>query len=93
MSDSQKPLSQTTLTEPQKKALQYLASVPWAAPSEIGQAMIADGARMKAQGMGRLGGTMATRLMKRGLVFPADSQRSGFPAYRISAAGREVLKD
>lgn len=87
MSDAKHP---TTLTEPQAKALRYLAEHPICSPADLGQGM--GGTRTgKAQGLGRLGGGMAARLIKMGLVYDASHSRGGFPAYSISAAGRSAL--
>jgi hypothetical protein len=75
------------LTEPQIKALRYLATVGYAAPNEIGQAI--GGTRSgKAQGLGRLGGAIAHRLIKLDLAVDQSWRRGGFPAYAITQAGR-----
>jgi hypothetical protein len=84
---------QTTadLTPGQIKALRYLASLPpdrSAAPNEIGQAM--GGTKSgKAQGLGRMGGAMAHRLIKMHLVVDMSPRRGGFPAYAITHEGRK----
>lgn len=75
------------LTEPQRKALSFLATVSYAIPSQIGEAM-GGSKRGVAQGLGRMGGAMAARLQRLGLVCDASRNRSGFPAYSISRAGR-----
>ena len=81
----------TALTEPQRRALRYLAGRSYATPAEIGEAM--GGTRSgKAQGLGRLGGAMAARLIKRGLAYDASGSRGGFPAYSITRAGREAVQ-
>jgi len=61
-------------------------------PSEIGYAMT-DGRQwpLKPQGAGRVGGGMARRLMVKGWIEDASRLRSGFPAYRITPAGRKAL--
>ncbi len=83
-----------TLTEPQRKALTFLASVTCASPAAIGYAMTpARKHPLKAQGAGRLGGTMAARLMRNGLVCNASYMNSGFAAYAITAKGRQALND
>ena len=81
---------QSTLTEPQRKALAYMAERAWASPADLGEA-IGGTARMKAQGLGRLGGTMGTRLVRLGLARHASRERSGYSAYAITQAGREAL--
>lgn len=80
------------LTPAQEKALRCLAKRPWVTPSEIGAAMT-EGRQypMKPQGAGRIGGAMATRLVKAGLAQNASYKREGFPAYEISQAGRLAL--
>lgn len=86
------------LTEAQRCALEFLRdrSIP-AAPSEIGEALRSrPGDRRKhgkgaGQGLGRTGGAMAHRLIKAGYVADASRERGGFPAYRITAAGRAAL--
>lgn len=85
----------TNLTPIQRRALDYLRNLkrPYAIPSDIGYAIAVNVRRpggMKAQGAGRLGGMVATQLMRMGLVENASHQRDGFSAYRISKAGREV---
>ena len=78
-----------SLTAPQRKALEFLASVSYAAPSENCSAM--GGTRgNKSQGLGRLGGAMGARLFKMGLAYHS-SARLGFPAYSISFEGRKIL--
>jgi hypothetical protein len=79
-----------SLTVPQRRALQYLASVPRATPSQLGEGM--GGTRSgKAQGLGRLGGTMARRLMSLGMAVDSSRLNSGFPAYAISHDGRLAI--
>lgn len=81
---------QPTLTEAAQRALRHLAGVDYALPSEIGQAM--GGTKSgKAQGLGRLGGAMAARLVKAGWAIDRSRLRQGFSAYGITAAGRRVL--
>ncbi len=78
------------LTVAEAKALRFLSSVDWAAPNQIGQAM--GGTRSgKSQGLGRMGGAMAHRLIKRHLVVDMSRQRGGFPAYSITHEGRAAL--
>jgi hypothetical protein len=85
------------LTEPQRRALSYLATVADASPARIGEAMYHDGwlrleQNLSAQGCGRVGGTMATRLVKMGLVRDVSLKNGGWPAYAISPEGRKALK-
>ena len=80
------------MTEPQIKALRYLATVQFATPADLGQAM-GGTRRGYAQGLGRMGGSMGSRLVKMKLALDASRERHGFPAYAISAAGRAALKE
>lgn len=85
------------LTDPQRRALEYLASAVMAAPSQVGQAMM-EGRECRAarkgspQGLGRIGGTMCRRLCDLGLASDASHRRGGFPAYTITSAGRQALR-
>jgi hypothetical protein len=84
------------LTEPQRRALEYLNSVTNATPSRIGEAMYHEGWRrrerhLSAQGCGRVGGTMATRLVKMGLVRDLAMKNDGWSLYEISQRGRELI--
>ena len=80
------------MTEPQRKALAFLASVRWASPPQIGEAM--GGTRGKsAQGAGRLGGRMASTLIRHGWACSMCEYNSGFPAYAITARGLNALDD
>jgi predicted transcriptional regulator with HTH domain len=58
-------------------------------PADIGAAM-GGTLTMKAQGLGRMGGRRAKRLIGMGLVEDCSVMRGGFPAYRITALGRKV---
>lgn len=80
------------LTNAQRTALRFLASRPNASPAELGYALT-EGRKypMVPQGAGRLGGTMAWRLIKVGLAESAALLRGGFPAYAITPAGRTAL--
>ncbi len=78
------------ITEKQRAVLLFLSKQPHAIPQEIGAA--AGGTKRNIpQGLGRIGGAMAHRLIKKGLVEDASFLRSGFPAYRITGAGRQML--
>lgn len=80
------------LTKRQIVALKLLAGRRYATPADIGDALTVGRIRpLKAQGAGRLGGTMGTRLVRLGLAEHANSLRNGFPAYAISAKGRLAL--
>ena len=80
------------MTEPQRKALEFLATVKFATPADIGEAM--GGTRtMRAQGLGRLGGRMAKTLMDKGWAVGMSWYHDGFPAYGITAKGRNALDD
>lgn len=84
----------TKLTLTDIKALRALAAHLYLIPSEIGYAVCptrANGQPLKPQGAGRLGGRIGWSLVRRGLAYHASSQRSGFPAYSISAEGRAAL--
>lgn len=83
------------MTEPQKIALKFLAGRPYATPSEIGEAMLRDRKFQRArtaQGLGRIGGAMGSRLTAFGWAADASNRRGGFPAYRITEVGRTALK-
>ena len=86
-----KPMS-ITITEPQRKALAFLATVSHAAASQIGHALTGgrtqEGRLMRPQGLGRLGGTMAARLERMGLAH----RRFKYPRHSITKAGREALR-
>ena len=84
------------LTDPQRRALEYLATVESASPGRIGEAMYHEGWRrrkrqLSAQGCGRVGGTMAARLIKMGLARDVSRLHDGWPAYAISYAGRQLM--
>jgi hypothetical protein len=84
------------LTVPQRRALDYLFTVPYASPARIGEAMHHEGWRrqarhLSAQGCGRVGGTMAQRLVKMGLVRDVSLKNEGFPTYEISPQGRQLI--
>lgn len=82
------------LTEPQLRALKHLASHDWATPANIGAAILAGRETRQirsAQGYGRVGGTVAARLAKAGLVYRYHWSGQGFPGYRISPLGRAEL--
>jgi hypothetical protein len=80
------------MTEAQRLALRSMAAVPFVAPSEIGYAMTRDRPYpLKAQGAGRVGASMAIRLIKLGWVEDCSFLRGGFPAYRITGAGRAAV--
>lgn len=84
------------LTAQQRAALKFLAGVRFAAPSAIGQAMeeARGSTRIRTQqGLGRIGGGMASRLVKMGLAAHDNHARQGFPAYSINAAGRAAIKE
>jgi hypothetical protein len=75
----------------QQRCLVYLKSRQYATPAEIGYAIALVQKRpggMKAQGAGRLGGMIASQLVTLGLAEIATTERDGFPAYRISPAGK-----
>jgi hypothetical protein len=78
MPDNPKPL-----TGPQIKALRYLATVQYAVPSDIGQAMGRDQASNRVSA-----GWVAHRLIKLHLVVDMSRVRGGFPAYAITHEGR-----
>lgn len=76
-----------TLTGPQIKALRYLGTVNFATPAQIGEAM-GGTRRGVAQGLGRLGGAMGTRLVRMGLARDASRDNHGYAAYAITSGGR-----
>lgn len=84
------------LTVSQFKALRVLSLHDYLTSASLGMEMTngvkRDGGPMKAQGLGRLGGTMGTRLVLMGLAW--NSHRAGgYPAYEISSKGRRVLEE
>lgn len=79
------------MTEPQRLALAAMIAVPYLTPAEIGYAISPDrpgGRVLKAQGAGRIGGSMASRLIKFGWAENCSHLHMGFPAYRITDVGR-----
>jgi hypothetical protein len=80
------------MTEPQRRALTYLASVEMASPAALGQGM-GGTRRGNAQGLGRLGGAMGSRLVKLGWARDLSHKCHGFPAYGISSLGRRALEE
>ena len=83
------------MTPSQIRAARFLMRCQYATPAEIGYAVAEDRARrpggMKAQGAGRLGGMIARQMVELGLVEFATRKREGYPAYRISPAGRAAI--
>jgi hypothetical protein len=83
------------LTLPQRRALNYLAMVKESSPVRIGEAMHNETYRRQrnpsSQGLGRIGGTMAHRLIRKGLVRDVSTGPHWCPRYAITAAGRAVL--
>ena len=86
------------LTKPQQLALAYLASVDWSTPADLGYAMAGDIEHpMRAQGAGRVGGCMGTRLSKMGLAgrhyreWPGKGRYAA--GYEITQSGRAALRD
>jgi hypothetical protein len=78
------------LTEIDRKVLSWMAQcLRYVTPAEIGSAM-GGTVSGKAQGLGRMGGRRAKRLIEKGLVEDCSAMRGGFPAYRITALGRQV---
>lgn len=76
------------LTPKQRKALCSLPCAPgWIAPAELGE-RVGGTARMKAQGLGRLGGTIAWRLMRLKLAYMGE-RRNG-PGYTVTEFGLRV---
>lgn len=78
------------LTDPQRRALCFLASVEAATPAQIGQGMATDAysAKHSRQALGRVGGKMAWALRSRGLVALYKDNR-----YRITGPGRQAIGD
>lgn len=86
-------MKRAPVTAYELRALRFLAGVRWATPSSIGEALH-DGVR-SAQGYGRLGGRIATRLRDKGLTRLHVERYRGklWPlGYEITVAGRETLK-
>lgn len=86
-----------TLSDAQRRVLACLVKAPWDTPANIGWAMV-EGRDTKAahrgcaQGLGRIGGGMARKMIAQGLVKDASRERRGYPAYAITQAGREALE-
>lgn len=83
------------LTNSQRSALNFLDRAEYRTPAEIGWALPRDKGRpaLKAQGAGRVGSSMAVRLMKLGFASNAAWKRNGHPAYSITPAGRAALQE
>lgn len=79
-------MGRAKLTEAQRRALRHLASVNWCSPASLGEAM-SDQERLKAQGAGRIGGSMGGRLVKMGL---AARHLEPWPGHGMCAAGYEI---
>ncbi len=90
------------LTEAQRWALQKIAEHPGIWPSYLGQKMMErpgveekrrGGNRSSAQGLGRIGGMMMSRLSKAGLVETWSLTNGNWHATkaRITTAGRQAL--
>jgi hypothetical protein len=76
------------LTAAERRALLWLPRDPaWITAADLGERM-GGTARMKAQGLGRLGGTMAWRLMRKGLA--ALVPMRGTSGYRLTPLGLQV---
>lgn len=72
------------------KILRYMVGKPFCTPAEIGGVI---GTKTnKAQGLGRMGGRLAKKLVADDLAGDCSHLRGGFPAYRITLAGLEWLK-
>jgi predicted transcriptional regulator with HTH domain len=85
-----------TLTPSQWRALRFLADRDYGTPAEIGYAIAEDRSRrgksgMVSQGAGRLGGKIASSLVKLGLAVHS-SKRRGFPAYAITNPAKLIVK-
>lgn len=85
-----------SLTDPQRRALTYVTEHPGASPAMVGWAISDREPALKAQGAGRLGGTMLWRLRKLGLVSASlrDMDRRGrcfSGGWRVTHAGRIAL--
>jgi hypothetical protein len=79
------------ITATQRKALEHLDLVEYATPAEIGHTL-GSTKTGSAQGAGRLGASVLSRLLKSGLAENCSFLRHGFPAYRITGAGRDVVR-
>ena len=79
------------MTGPQRRALEAMATRGPMSPADIAAYMDPrDGRRypMSGQGLGRIGGTMAQRLIRAGWAVPV---RLWPPTYTITAAGRAAV--
>lgn len=82
------------VTESQRRALAFLATVEYATPADIGYAVTPGRVPpLQPQGAGRIGGAMGSRLVRMGLANNASRQRGGFSAYAINRAGRAALRE
>jgi hypothetical protein len=92
-----------TLTEIDIKVLTWMTKIcvshqiggscqGYATPAEIGAAM-GGTVTGKPQGLGRMGGRRAKRLIEKGLVEDCSFMRGGFPAYRVTALGLSVERN
>jgi hypothetical protein len=88
---TQQEAGKVRLTDKQRRALEYLNTRPWVTPADLGNAL-SDRKHLTAQGAGRIGGSMAGRLIKLGAAESCARYRGGFPAYRITPAGRAALQ-
>ena len=77
------------LTDNDRKVLSWMTHIRYATPADIGTVM-GGTVSGKAQGLGRMGGRKAKRLIGMGLVEDCSAMRGGFPAYRITALGLQV---
>lgn len=83
------------MTPARRKVLEWLNKVEYATPAELGFAVTgglkkSDHA-MKAQGLGRIGWGLASRMQSEGTVRFDPKVRGGHAAYVITAAGRASL--
>ncbi len=84
-------MTREDLTGPQRTALDALRGKQFMTPQEIGYAMTTQRKwPLVPQGAGRLGGTMAARLAKMGLVEDASRLHRGFAAYRLTGSGYKL---
>ena len=77
------------LTEAQVRVLRVLAGAPYLSPAEIGWSL---SPKLKAQGAGRLGGTMGWRLVAKGMAAHHHVGRWS-RGYHITPAGRAALAE
>lgn len=84
------------MTPAELRAARFMKGKRYAIPSEIGYAICEDRSKrgaggMVPQGAGRLGGSVASRLVRKGFA-EHSTERNGFAAYRLTKAGEDAIR-